>query len=35
MAHDPLISIVMPVYNARRYLAEAMESILAQTFRDF
>ena len=29
------ISVLMPVYNAARYLAQAMESILAQTFRDF
>ena len=25
----------MPVYNAKRYLEEAIESILGQTFRDF
>ena len=25
----------MPVYNAERYVAEAVESILAQTFNDF
>ena len=31
----PLISVCMPVYNAERYLAEAIESILGQTFRDF
>lgn len=35
MSKDPLISVVMPVYNGRRYLAEAMDSILAQTFGDF
>lgn len=35
MQSDPLISVVMPVYNGRRYLAEAMDSILAQTVRDF
>ena len=29
------VSVVMPVYNAARYLAEAVESILAQTFREF
>jgi glycosyltransferase involved in cell wall biosynthesis len=29
------VSVVMPVYNAARYLAEAAESILAQTYRDF
>jgi glycosyltransferase involved in cell wall biosynthesis len=31
----PLISVCMPVYNAQRYLEEAVESILGQTFRDF
>ncbi len=35
MPDVPLISVVMPVYNARQYLAEAVESILAQTFGDF
>jgi hypothetical protein len=31
----PLISVVMPAYNSERYLKEAIESILHQTFRDF
>jgi glycosyltransferase involved in cell wall biosynthesis len=31
----PLISVVMPVYNAERYVAQAVESILAQTLADF
>lgn len=31
----PTLSVLMPVYNAERYLAEAMESILQQTFTDF
>jgi len=31
----PLISVVMPVYNSERFLAQAIESILAQTFTDF
>ena len=34
-SHDPLISVVMPVYNSDEYLAEAIDSILNQTFRDF
>jgi glycosyltransferase involved in cell wall biosynthesis len=29
------ISIVMPAYNEERFLAEAIESVLAQTYRDF
>jgi glycosyltransferase involved in cell wall biosynthesis len=31
----PMISVLMPVYNAKRYVAEAVDSILGQTFRDF
>ena len=31
----PLLSVVMPVYNSELYLAEAIESILGQTFTDF
>lgn len=29
------VSVVMPVYNAQRYLREAIESVLGQTFADF
>lgn len=29
------ISIIVPVYNASRYLCECIESILSQSFRDF
>ena len=32
---NPSISILMPVYNTAPYLREAVDSILAQTFRDF
>lgn len=35
MVQAPLISVIMPVYNAERYVAEAIESILAQTLGDF
>ncbi len=31
----PLVSVLLPVYNAERYLAEAVESILRQSFSDF
>jgi glycosyltransferase involved in cell wall biosynthesis len=31
----PRVSVVMPVHNGARYLAEALESVFAQTFRDF
>jgi glycosyltransferase involved in cell wall biosynthesis len=31
----PTVSVHMPVYNAQRYVAEAVESILGQTFTDF
>jgi glycosyltransferase involved in cell wall biosynthesis len=29
----PMISVVMPVFDGERYLAEAIESVLAQTYR--
>jgi len=31
---DPTVSVLMPTYNAARYLAEAIESILQQTWKD-
>ena len=31
----PAVSILMPVYNAQRYLASAVQSVLDQTFSDF
>lgn len=33
-APAPLVSVVVPLYDARRYLPEAIASIQAQTFRD-
>ena len=35
MSHIPRISVVMPAYNAEKYIGEAIESILQQTFSDF
>ena len=32
---DPILSVVMPVFNALPFLPDAIESILGQTFTDF
>jgi hypothetical protein len=32
---SPVVSVVMPVHNGERFLAAAIDSILAQTFTDF
>jgi glycosyltransferase involved in cell wall biosynthesis len=34
-SNRPKITVLMPVYNGETYLREAIESILAQSFRDF
>ena len=33
MDSNPLVSVIVPVYNGQLYLAEAIASILAQTYR--
>jgi glycosyltransferase involved in cell wall biosynthesis len=35
MVRKPRISIGLPVFNGEKYLAEALDSILAQSYRDF
>ena len=32
---QPTVSVLMPVYNAEKYLSKSIESILNQTFEDF
>ena len=34
-SHQPLVSIVLPVYNGEKYLRESLDSILAQTMQDW
>ena len=31
----PIVSVIMPVYNTAKYVEAAVESVLAQTFREF
>lgn len=31
----PIVTVIMPVYNAEKYLEESIESILNQSFKDF
>src|SRR2546428_4652348 len=31
----PAVRVVIPIYNGERYLREALESVFAQTYRDY
>ena len=35
ISDDPILSVVMPVYNGEKYLAEAIDSVLQQTFKNY
>lgn len=35
MSRNPLVSVLMTAYNREKYIAEAIESVLASTFEDF
>lgn len=35
MNNNPIVTVLMPVYNGEKYLKEAIDSILGQTFTDF
>ena len=32
---DPIISIIVPIYNVDKYLSRCIDSILNQTFKNF
>lgn len=35
MSHTPMVSVIMPVYNAHLYVESTIKSVLNQTYRDF
>ncbi len=35
MDNDVLVSVLMPIYNGEKYLVEAIDSILKQTYKEF
>ena len=35
MAQNPKISVIIPVYNAEKYISQCLDSVVNQTFKDF
>lgn len=35
MTNNPIISVVMSVYNGEKYLDKAIQSVLSQIYKDF
>ncbi|KAB0668518.1 glycosyltransferase family 2 protein [Oryzomonas sagensis] len=35
ISYQPLVSVVMPAYNASEFIAEAIKSVLSQTYQNF
>lgn len=33
--NKPVISVIVPIYNAKKYLRTCIDSILSQTYEDF
>ena len=33
--HEAVVSVIMPVYNAEKYLTQALDSLLAQDYPNF
>ena len=35
MKNKPLVSVIVPIYNAEKFISEAIESVLKQTYDNF
>ena len=33
--NQPLVSVIMPVYNCERFLTEAIESVISQSYQNW